>query len=119
MNRVSDRIRTLLKDINTFFAKSFYFSMILIVECNSGREGWKRINRGSMQFRKFDICSGGDWVEKSCDKHSLFWVIVNCCIPIYKYPSFDNCDKIIRDDPEKETSSSHGLSTKPSIEDFR
>ena len=98
--------------------QSFYFNIKLIVECNSGREGWKRINRGSMHFRKFDICSDGDWVEKSCDKHSLFWVIVNCCIPMYKYPSFDNCDKITRDDPNKKANSSHGLSTKPSIEDF-
>ena len=108
MNRVSDRIRT---SHIKFFEQSFYFNMKLIVECNSGREGWKRINRGSMHFRKFDICSDGDWVEKSCDKHSLFWVIVNCCIPIYKYPSFDNCDKITRDEPNEETKSSHGVST--------
>ena len=88
--------------------------MIFIVECNSGREGWKRINRGSMHFRKFDICSDGDWVEKSCDKHSLFWVIVNCCIPIYKYPSFDNCDQITRDDPMKERNSYEGPPESPS-----
>ena len=44
-----------------------------------------------MHFRNFDVCLGGKWVEKSCDKDSLFWVVINCCIPIYKYPTFDEC----------------------------
>ena len=51
----------------------------------------KRINTKQMHFVNFDICLDGTWEEKSCDKGSLFWVIPNCCIPIEKYPTFDEC----------------------------
>ena len=64
---------------------------MILDECNSDREGLKRIGKNQMHFVNFDICLDGKWEPKSCDKGSLFWVITNCCIPIEKYPTFDEC----------------------------
>ena len=44
-----------------------------------------------MHFVDYDLCKNGKWEKKSCDKGSLFWVITDCCIPIEKYPTFDEC----------------------------
>ena len=68
-----------------------------------------------MHFVNFDICLDGKWESKSCDKGSLFWVVTNCCIPIEKYPSLDECllmeeernqNKTIKD-PEVEQRANH------------
>jgi hypothetical protein len=68
-----------------------YIAKIAAIECTFEREGWKRINTNQMHFVKFDVCLDGKWEGKSCDKGSLFWVVPNCCIPIEKYPAFDDC----------------------------
>merc|ERR1712012_1026704 len=60
-------------------------------ECTLEKEGRKRIGKNQMHFVDYDLCSNGKWEKKSCDKGSLFWVITNCCIPIEKYPTFDEC----------------------------
>ena len=44
-----------------------------------------------MHFNNFDICEEGRWAKKTCDPGMLFWQVPNCCIPINKYPTTDNC----------------------------
>ena len=44
-----------------------------------------------MHFTMFDVCLDGKWEERSCDKGSLFWAVTNCCIPLDRYPTFDEC----------------------------
>lgn len=56
-----------------------------------------------MHFVKFDVCLSGKWERKSCEKNSLFWAVVNCCIPINKYPTFDNCVLTEEEKKVKET----------------
>ena len=54
-------------------------------------EGFRRIGKNQMHFMDYDVCLDGKWESKSCDKGSLFWVVTDCCIPIEKYPTLDNC----------------------------
>ena len=47
-----------------------------------------------MHFVNYDVCLNGKWESKRCEKGSLFWVVTDCCIPIEKYPTIDNCIQI-------------------------
>ena len=44
-----------------------------------------------MHFVHFDVCQNGEWKGKSCDIGQLFWAVINCCIPLNRYPTFENC----------------------------
>ena len=55
-----------------------------------------------MHFVNYDVCLNGKWESKTCEKGSLFWVVTDCCIPIEKYPTLDNCIQIKEDSNQNE-----------------
>ena len=45
-----------------------------------------------VDFSQYEICSeGGKWMTKTCQRGSMFWTIVSCCIPLGNFPVIDNC----------------------------
>ena len=78
--------------------------MVISDEC--GPDGLKRIGKNQMHFVNYDVCLNGKWESKTCEKGSLFWVVTDCCIPIEKYPTLDNCIQIKEESNQNEVTKS-------------
>ena len=66
----------------------FYF---YILDCNLANDGSKRRNSKIINFHFYEICKDGIWQQAECERGSLFWSLLSCCIPISKYPSSKAC----------------------------
>ena len=65
---------------------------IAVGKCIQDTEGIKRMKTKHMDFSQYEICSeGGKWMTKTCQRGSMFWTIVSCCIPLGNFPVIDNC----------------------------
>ena len=54
-------------------------------------EGHKRNALHLNLFSQYDVCENASWVERFCPENSLFWNVIQCCIPITEFPSMANC----------------------------
>ena len=42
-------------------------------------------------FKKYLSCQNGQMKQETCPRGSIFYFIIQCCVPISKYPCKSNC----------------------------
>ena len=42
-------------------------------------------------FKKYLSCQNGQMKQETCPRGSIFYFLIQCCVPISKYPCKSNC----------------------------
>ena len=45
----------------------------------------------SSGFKKYLSCQNGQMKQETCPRGSIFYFLIQCCVPISKYPCKSNC----------------------------
>ena len=63
----------------------------ILLECNLKTDGQRRIQKTYLTFGLYEVCRNGDWLKEACESGALFWTVLDCCVPLAKYPARKNC----------------------------
>ncbi len=64
----------------------------LFLVCQKRSNEGRRFVSSTMSFTSYVVCSQGGHAEvRGCPSNSIFFVVLQCCVPAFKFPCSQNC----------------------------